>query len=107
MNIAVAYQLDNNLDSAIEAYENYKAFYPKAPEGFDGLGRIQYFQKSFEPALENMIKAYFLYVEMDSPYNIDAQKHIGFIYQEMRSLGQLEAFKRITKENNLEVNIED
>lgn len=107
MNIAVAYQLDNDLDSAIKAYNNYRNIYKDDPEGYYGLGRIYYFQKDFEPALVNMIKAYKLYTEMKSPYNIDAQKHIGFIYQEMKQIDKLEEFKRITKENNLEVNFEE
>lgn len=107
MNIAVAYQLDNDLKNAIESYKNYRNIYENDPEGFYGLGRIYYFQKEFEPALVNMIKAYRLYTEMKSPYNIDAQKHIGFIYQEMKQLNQLEDFNRITKENNLDVNFEE
>lgn len=107
MNIAVAYQLNNNAKGAIDAYEQYKKHYPEDPEGFYGIGRIQYIIKDYEPALVNMIKAYKLYVEMDSPYNIDAQKHIGFIWKGMKESGQLEAFNRITKENKLEVNFED
>jgi tetratricopeptide (TPR) repeat protein len=107
MNIAVAYQLDNDLENAIASYKNYRDIYENDPEGFYGLGRIYYFQKDFEPALVNMIKAYRLYTEMKSPYNIDAQKHIGFIYQEMKQLDQLEDFNRITKENNLDVNFEE
>lgn len=107
MNIAVAHQLNNDLDGAIKAYENYKTYYENDPEGYYGLGQIYYFKKEFEPALVNMINAYKLYTEMKSPYNIDAQKHIGFIFQEMKALDQIEDFKRITKENKLEVNFED
>ncbi|WP_047549416.1 tetratricopeptide repeat protein [Psychroserpens sp. Hel_I_66] len=107
MNIAVAYALNGDLPNALSAYENYKITYDNDPEGFYGIGRILYFQKDYEPALQNMIKAYYLYLEMDSPYNIDAQKHIGFIYKEMKELGQLEAFNKIAKENKLQVNIED
>nr|WP_321234025.1 tetratricopeptide repeat protein [uncultured Psychroserpens sp.] len=107
MNIAVAYSLKNDLANALKAYENYKSIYDDDPEGYYGMGRILYFQKNYEPALENMIKAYYFYLDMDSPYNIDAQKHIGFIYTEMKELGQLEAFNRIAKENKLQVNIED
>lgn len=107
MNIAVAYQLDNDLTNATQAYINYRDIYQDDPEGFYGLGRLYYLQKDYEPALVNMIKAYGLYTEMKSPYNIDAQKHIGFIYHEMKELDKLEDFKRITKENNLEVNFEE
>lgn len=107
MNIAVAYQLKNDLDGAIKAYQNYKIIYPNDPEGFYGLGRIQYFKKEYEPALENMIQAYYLYLEMDSPYNIDAQKHISFLYTDMKEAGQLDAFNTIAKKYKLTVNVED
>ncbi|WP_460220470.1 tetratricopeptide repeat protein [Psychroserpens sp. MEBiC05023] len=107
MNIAVAYSLKNDLTNALKSYQNYKNIYKDDPEGYYGMGRILYFQKDYEPALENMINAYYLYLEMESPYNLDAQKHIGFIYNEMKELGQLEAFNRIAKENKLQVNIED
>jgi tetratricopeptide (TPR) repeat protein len=107
MNIAVAYQLKNDLPNALKSYENYKKMHNDDPEAYYGMGRILYFQKNYEPALQNMIKAYVLYEEMGSPYSIDAQKHIGFIYAEMKELGQLEAFNRITKENKIEINIQD
>ncbi|MGB3605665.1 MAG: tetratricopeptide repeat protein [Psychroserpens sp.] len=107
MNLAVAYSLNEDLPNALEAYENYKSIYNDDPEGYYGIGRILYMQKNYEHALENMITAYYLYRDMESPYNIDAQKHIGFIYNDMKELGQLDVFDRIAKENNLQVNTED
>jgi tetratricopeptide (TPR) repeat protein len=107
MNIAVAYQLNNDLESAKQAYENFKLFYNDDPEAFYGLGRIYYLDKDYEPALENMIQAYLLYTKMESPYNIDAQKHIAFIYNIYKDQDNLDEFYKITKKYNLEINGED
>lgn len=104
MNIAVAYQLDNDLENSKKAYETYKKFYNDDPEAFYGLGRIYYLEKDYESALENMIQAYLLYIEMDSPYNIDAQKHISFIYNELKEQENLELFNKIAKKYKLNVN---
>ncbi len=92
MNIAVAYQLDGDNKNTIKAYEKYEELYRNDPEGFYGLGRIYYLEKDYKPELENMIQAYLLYVKMNSPYNIDAQKHILFIYNELKEKGELKLF---------------
>lgn len=104
MNIAVAYQLDNDIDNAKKAYEKYGEFYQDDPEVFYGLGRMYFIEKDYEPALENMIKAYQLYLDMESPYNIDAQKHIVMIYNHMKENGTLEKFRDIAKKYNLQIN---
>jgi len=54
-----------------------------------------------------MIQAFYLYKEMNSPYNLDAQKHIGFIYRELKKVDNLKLFNRITKKHNLNVNFEE
>ena len=107
MNIAVAYELDKDLDNSKKAYETYKKFYNDDPEAFYGLGRIYYLERDYKPALENMIQAYLLYVEMNSPYNIDAQKHISFIYNELKKQGNLDLFNKIAEKYNLKINTED
>lgn len=104
MNIAVAYQLDNDLKSSKKAYQHFGELYPDDPEAFYGLGRIYMFEDDYEPALDNMIKAYMLYVEMESPYNIDAQKHIVMIYNSMEENGTIEKFYEIAKKHNLTIN---
>ena len=103
MNIAVAYQLDNDIENAKKAYENYGKFYQDDPEVFYGLGRMYFLEKDYEPALENMIKAYQLYLDMNSPYNIDAQKHIVTIYNNMKENGTLDKFRDIAKKYNLQI----
>lgn len=107
MNIAVAYELDNDLEGAKKSYENFKNLYENDPEPYYGIGRIYYLEKDYEPALDNMIKAYLLYQKMESPYSIDAQKHVGFIYQALKKADNLALFNKIAKKYNLNVNIED
>ncbi len=107
MNIAVAYQLNNDIKNAKKAYETYKGYYANDPEGFYGLGRIYYIEKDYEAALDNMIKAYYLYKEMNSPYNIDAQKHISFMYKELKDANKLDLFNRVAKKHKLNVNIQE
>ncbi len=96
MNIAVAYQLNNQLKEAKEAYKVYRNYYKDDPESFYGLGRIQFFEKDYKSALENMIQAFFLYKSMNSPYYKDAERHILLIYEEYKKQDNLEAFKTIT-----------
>ncbi len=103
MNIAVAYQLNNDLEGAKNAYKNYKNIYPDDVEAFYGLGRIYSFQKNYEPALENLFQAYLMYTEMKSPYNIDAQKNIAIIYQELEKENNLDLFFKVAKKYNIQI----
>lgn len=107
MNMAVAYQLDNDLDNALRAYQNYAKLYPDDPEAYYGLGRTYIFMENYEKALENTIKSYILYSNMNSPYKLDAEKHISIIYAEMEKQGKLDLFYQIAKENNLTIETED
>jgi len=103
MNIAVAYQLNNDLKNAIKSYLTYGSYYKDDPEVYYGLGRIYYLQKNYEPALDNMIRAYTLYTKMKSPYSNDAAKHINFIYNELKKQGKLNVFYKLAKKHNLNI----
>ena len=107
MNLGVAYELNNELDEAISAYKNYANHYPDDPESFYGIGRLHYKQKNYEPALDYMIQAFILYNEMKSPYKIDAEKHIAWMYNELKEKGNLEIFNKMAEKHNLNVNTED
>jgi len=103
MNLAVAYQLNNDLINAKKTYQLFQKNYPNDPEAFYGLGRIYYLEKKLEPALENMIQAYILYIKMKSPYYIDAQKHISLIYNDLKKEHKLAIFNKIAKKYQLNV----
>ena len=58
-----------------------------------------------EKALDNVCKAYNIYVKEKSPYRSDAEKVINMIYKEMKKDNKEEAFKKILKDNNITPNM--
>lgn len=107
MNIAVAHSLNKDFESAKKYYRIYSKYYEDDPEGYYGIGRLYFLEKDYEPALDNMIRAYIIYSQIKSPYYLDAQKHIGMMYGELEKQGKLEVFKRMAKKHKLEVQIGD
>lgn len=103
-NIAVAYQYENEFEKAIVAYEKLGGIYKNNPEVYFGIGKIYAVNlKDYEKGLNNMCKAYNIYVETSSPYRADAEKIISFISGEMSSKGDQEIFNRILAENKINV----
>lgn len=105
INKAVAYELLEDYQSAIRGFKLVKEVYPKDPEGYYGLGRMYFMTENYSEALENIFKAYYIYVDLESPYIHDAENVIINIYDEMKALGKLEEFQKLAKEYN--INIED
>lgn len=103
-NLAVAYEFNKQYKEAIDAYRDYLEKYPDAVEAYYGLGRIYYiYEKDNEAGLDYFCKAYNLYVKMDSPYRVDAQKMINYIYSDMKKNKSEKKFKDILKKNNIEM----
>lgn len=100
-NIPVVYQFKNDFDKAIIAYQKLQEVYPGDPEGYFGIGRMYLLKSDLEKGLDNMCKAYNLYVESNSPYRVDAQTIISSIYGEMKKNGQEELFNKILKNNHI------
>jgi tetratricopeptide (TPR) repeat protein len=102
LNMAVAYKYQKEYNKAIAAYERLAELDPNNPEVFYGIGQI-YSEGLNDPenALQNMCKAYTLYVKQKSPYRTDAEKMIGIIYAEMKKQGKEERFEAILKENKI------
>jgi len=101
-NIAVAYQYKKEFQKSIDAYKRLSALDRNNPEIYYGIGMIYtYSLIDYELALENICKAYNLYVELKSPYRTDAEKVIGAIYSEMKKQGKEKKFKQILKDNNI------
>lgn len=103
MNKPIAYQLMGELDKAIESYKDFMAVYSNDPEGFYGIGRIYFDKGNYEGALDNMMHAYILYKEQNSPYVHDAESNIALFYQELEAKGQLELFNRIAKKYDIKI----
>ena len=101
-NIAVAYEYKKNYDKALEAYLNILTYYPDDPEAYYGAGRIYaYFKPDYEKALQYMCKAYNIYTNIKSPYRVDAEKQVSYLYGKMKNDGKEELFSKILKNNNI------
>lgn len=103
MNLPVAYQYLEDYDNAIKAYKRYKRFYKDDPEPFYGLSRVYLVKNELDLAFKNIIQAYMLYQEMNSPYIKDAEAVMGEIYQAYKKEDNLDRFFTIAKENNLNI----
>lgn len=101
-NIPVVYEFKKEYDKALDAYKNILNYYPENPEAWYGSGRIYaYYHKDYEKALDNMCKAYNIYVKTGSPYRVDAEKNINFIFSKMKENGKEDVFMKILKDNNI------
>jgi len=107
MNLPIAQEFLKEYDNAIESYEKFSKIYPDDPEAYYGVGRIYILKKDYENALDNVMKAYKMYVELNSPYNKDAQQLITALYIEMKKNDQLDAFNKIAKKHNIDINIKE
>ncbi|RKR12002.1 TPR repeat protein [Flavobacterium sp. 90] len=104
-NIAVVYSYKKEYQKAVTTYEKIAKIDPNNPEVFYGIGQLYALHlNDTEKGLDNMCKAYKLYVEQKSPYRTDAEKLIQMIYAEMKKNGKEEKFNEILKANNLNSN---
>jgi tetratricopeptide (TPR) repeat protein len=101
-NIPVAYEYKKEYDKALEAYLNILKYYPDDPEAYYGAGRIYaYFKVDHEKSLQYMCKCYNIYANTKSPYRVDAEKQISYLYGKMKADGKEELFYKILKDNNI------
>lgn len=101
-NIAIVYQYKGEYQQAIEAYKKLSEVDSANAEVYYGIGQIYVVQlRDFENGLDNLCKAYNLYIENNSPHRTDAEKLIQFIYQEMKNAGKEAQFYEILKKNHI------
>lgn len=101
-NIAVVYQYKKKYQKAIDTYEKLAYLDENNPEIYYGIGQIYSLNlQNYEKGLNNMCKAYIMYVEQKSPYRTDAEKVISMIYSEMKKQGKEQKFNEILKLNNI------
>ncbi len=101
-NIAIVYQYKKEYQKAIESYKKLAELDENNPEIFYGIGQIYaIYLKDYENGLDNMCKAYVMYINLKSPYRTDAEKIINIIYQQMEKEGKVEKFNAILKANNI------
>ncbi len=103
-NIAIVYIYTKEYDKALKAYEKLAKIEKNNPETYYGIGFVNYqYKKNYEKGLQNMCKAYNLYIDQKSPYRTDAEKVINNIYTEMIKNGNEKKFNEILKENNINI----
>lgn len=101
-NIAVAYQFKKQYRKAVAAYERLAAIDNNNPEIYYGIGQVYtLYLDEYEKGLDNMCKAYNLYIAQKSPYRSDAEKIISVVYAEMKKQGKEAKFWEILKQNNI------
>ena len=103
MNIGIAYQYLEDYDNAIKYYKKLKKYYKDNPESYYGLSRMYIFKEDYNAAADNIMKAYKLYVKMESPYKADAEQILSLIYKTMEEKGMKNEFLEIAKDNNLNI----
>lgn len=101
-NIAIVYQYKKEYEKAINAYKKLAEIDAKNPEVFYGIGNVYTMNlKDFENGLVYMCKAYNIYSEQKSPYRIDAEKIINYIYSEMKKQDKTDKFNQILESNHI------
>jgi tetratricopeptide (TPR) repeat protein len=84
-NIPVVYQYMKEYDKAVEAYQVLAKVDPNNPEVFYGTGLVYtYYLNRYKDGLENMCRAYNLYVTQKSPYRADCEKVMQVIFNELK-----------------------
>ncbi|NCU06339.1 MAG: tetratricopeptide repeat protein, partial [Chitinophagaceae bacterium] len=101
-NIPIVYLYKKEYDKAILEYQHLANVYPDDPETFYGIGNVLInYKEEYEEGLRYMCKAYNMYIQLKSPYRVDAEKQINFIYAKMKEAGKEKRFFEILKENNI------
>lgn len=104
-NIAVVYSYKKEYKKAVKTYEKLAKIEPNNPEVFYGIGQMYALHlNDAEKGLDNMCKAYNLYIEQKSPYRADAEKIIQMIYAQMKKEGKEDTFNKILSANNIKSN---
>jgi len=100
-NLALVYMFQKKFKKAIRAYKDLGKVDEENPEVFYGIGRAYVGLEKYEESLDNMCKAYNLYIEQNSPYRTDAEKIINVLYKQFKTDGKEKRFKEILDENNI------
>jgi len=101
MNSAVVYTYKKEWDKAIQMYKKLVEIDESDPEIYYGIAQVYAHKKELEKALDNMCKAYNLYLQQESPYRSDAEKFISYVYYLMKEEGKEDKFYEILKKNNI------
>lgn len=103
-NIPIVYSYMKKYEEAIAAYRDLEKVDKDNPEVYYGIGHIYFqFLKDYEKSLDNMCKAYRIYINQNSPYRAHAEKIISMIFDEMKKQGKEKQFNDILTAHNFSV----
>jgi tetratricopeptide (TPR) repeat protein len=98
----VVYGFQKKYAEAIQAYKAMLKIYPNDAEVYYGMGIIYFLNlNDSEAGLDNICKAYTIYVSEKSPYRSDAEKVINMIHAQMKKEKKEAAFDKILKDNQI------
>ena len=103
INLAVVYNLAGDQGKSSEHYKKYCEYFPADPEGYYGLGLIEYSGGNLETGLDHLVHSYILYSAQQSPYRSDAAGKIGYIYNDLKSKNQIDIFDRVVNKYDLKI----
>lgn len=101
-NLGIVYRYKLDYSNAIKSYEKLALIDKNNPEVYFGLGQVYAMDlKEYEKGLDNICKAYNLYIVQKSPYRTDAELLISQLFKEMKNAGKETTFDEILKKNNI------
>ncbi|WP_420571319.1 tetratricopeptide repeat protein [Kordia sp.] len=103
MNIPIAQSYLKKYKDAIKSYEKFIEIYPNDPEGYYGISRMYMETKEYEKSLDNVMKSFIMYKEINSPYHKDAQSIIVMLYDIMKKENMMDTFQKIAKKHNINI----
>lgn len=103
MNKPIAYSLNGKNEKAIEAYKHFINTFPDDPEGYYGIGRIYHIIENYDEALDNIMKAYWMYKEIKSPYVQDAERNLAIIYNDLKDKDKLDIWKIYAEKHKIRI----
>ena len=103
LNLAITYSLKEDMKKSEVYYKKYIKIYQDDPEGYYGLGLIQYAGEDYENGLGNLIQSFKLYTAQQSPYRSDAASKISYIYSDLKKKNKLDLFNKVAEQYDLKV----
>ena len=103
LNLAITYSLTNDLKKSEAYYKKYIKIYKNDPEGYYGLGLIQYSGEDYENGLGNLMQSFKLYSAQQSPYRSDAANKISYMYSDLKKKNKLDLFNKVAEKYDLKV----
>ena len=104
INMAYAYEYKEDFESAIQVMDDYINLYPNEGEGYYGRGRLFHKLGDYPNALEDTMKSYLMYNEVNSPYARDAEYNLVLFRDELKEKNQLGLFCETAKKYNIKIN---